>query len=125
MSTNSIPQFFNNLNPLLKSFIQKELKWTSFNEIQEKSIPIINKGNDTLLIAPTASGKTEAVLIPVFNDILNNKLEPMSVLYISPLKALINDMDSRIEYWCKHFSLNTTRWHGDVTSSQKKKFLNN
>lgn len=120
-----IPKFFTELNPRLIHYIQDYLHWTSFNKIQEEAIPVINKGEDTLLIAPTASGKTEAVMIPVFNDILNNHLEPMSVLYISPLKALINDMNSRIEKWSEYFSLTTTRWHGDVNSSQKAKFIKN
>lgn len=122
--TFKIPEFFINLNPLLKNYIQNELKWRHFNKIQEEAIPLIMKGNDTLLISPTASGKTEAVLIPVFNDILNNDLEPTSVLYISPLKALINDMNNRIEDWSEHFSLTTTRWHGDVSNFQKQKFIN-
>lgn len=123
MTNDTVPVFFENLNPILQNFIRNSLKWRKFNKIQEEAIPIISQGHDTLLISPTASGKTEAVLIPVFDDILNNNLEPMSVLYISPLKALINDMDSRIEDWCKYFSLTHTRWHGDVSSSNKNKFI--
>lgn len=114
-----------NLNSHLLYFLQDELEWTELNSIQQKTIPhILNKEN-TLVIAPTASGKTEAVLIPIFNDILNNNLKGTSTLYISPLKALINDMDKRIYKWTKYFHLSTMRWHGDVSNHQKSKFLKN
>ena len=51
--------------------------------------------------------------------LLYNRLEPLSVIYVSPLKALINDMHDRIEKWCDYFNLSVTKWHGDVTASQK------
>ena len=93
------------LDERLKSFLANRLKWKSLNPIQEQAIPIINGKNDTLVISPTASGKTEAVLIPIFNEIISNNLEPLSVIYVSPLKALINDMNDRIEKWCDYFNL--------------------
>jgi len=110
------------LNNRLKEFIRYQ-KWEKLNPIQEIAIPTIKENNDTLVIAPTASGKTEAVLIPLFDDILSNNLEPLSVIYVSPLKALINDMNERIENWCDYFNLEVTKWHGDVTPSKKHAFL--
>ena len=114
---------YHDINPRIRNFILQKMEWSDFSLIQKKAFPIINSNINTLVIAPTASGKTESVLIPVFNHILNEKLEPMSVLYIAPLKALINDMDSRIEDWCEYFDLTQTKWHGDVTQTQRKKFL--
>ena len=118
-----LPSFFKTLNGNLRNFLQYNLGWTRLNKVQEEAIPLILNQKDTLIISPTASGKTEAALIPVFNDILENDLQPMSVLYISPLKALINDMQDRIEDWSKEFSLTSTRWHGDVSASTKNKFI--
>lgn len=113
------------LSDRLTHFLGDKLGWKKFNPIQEKTIPLLLEGNDVLVLAPTASGKTEAVLIPIFNEIITKGLGPTSVLYISPLKALINDMHNRIELWCNHFGLNATKWHGDVSKYDKDKFIKN
>ena len=113
------------LNRNLLHFLSNNLGWKDLNAIQKKAIPVVLSGKDTLILAPTASGKTEAALIPIFSEILNNHLEPVSVLYISPLKALINDMNHRIEKWGNHFGLTATKWHGDVDKYQKDKFTKN
>ena len=109
----------------LKGFLANRLKWKNLNPIQEQAIPVINSKKDTLVISPTASGKTEAVLIPIFDDIIRNNLEPLSVIYVSPLKALINDMNDRIEKWCDYFNLEVTKWHGDVPGTKKSAFIKN
>lgn len=101
------------------------MKWRDLNSIQKATIPEFNDEKDILIIAPTASGKTESVIIPVFDNILKNNLEPMSVLYVSPLKALINDMHQRIEFWCNYFGLSVMKWHGDVSISKKESFIKN
>lgn len=113
------------LNIRLKGFLGHHLKWKRLNPIQNSAIPVIKEKYDTVVIAPTASGKTEAVLIPIFNDIIENNLEPVSVIYVSPLKALINDMYGRIENWCDYFNLSVTKWHGDVSPSKKNSFIKN
>ena len=113
------------INKSLLHFLSNNLGWRELNAIQKKAIPIVFSGRDTLILAPTASGKTEAALIPIFSEILNNHLPPVSVLYISPLKALINDMHHRIEKWGNHFGLTATKWHGDVNKYQKDKFTKN
>lgn len=113
------------LNIRLKGFLGHRLKWKRLNPIQNSAIPVIKEKYDTLVIAPTASGKTEAVLIPIFDDIIENNLEPVSVIYVSPLKALINDMYGRIENWCEYFNLSVTKWHGDVSPSKKSSFIKN
>ena len=87
------------INSRLLSFLSNQLGWKNLNSIQKKALPSILSGKNTLILAPTASGKTEAALIPIFSEILDKNLEPVSVLYISPLKALINDMHKRIEKW--------------------------
>ena len=113
------------LNKSLLHFLSNRLGWNDLNPIQRKAIPTVLKGENTLIIAPTASGKTEAALIPIFSEILDKNLEPTSVLYVSPLKALINDMHYRIEKWGNHFGLTATKWHGDVSKYQKDKFTKN
>lgn len=116
---------YDELNGSLLSFLSSNLGWTDLNSIQKKAIPSILDGNDTLILAPTASGKTEAALIPIFSEIINKQLEPVSVLYVAPLKALINDMHNRIESWGNHFGITVMKWHGDVGSSKRNKFIKN
>ena len=111
------------LNRRLTHFISNNLGWTELNPIQEKAIPVILDGNDTLVIAPTASGKTEAVLLPVFSEVISKNLDATSVIYVAPLKALINDMFDRIEFWGNHFGLTATKWHGDVNKTKKDKYI--
>ena len=111
------------INGRLLHFLSNRLGWKELNAIQMKAIPSVLNHENTLILAPTASGKTEAALIPIFSEILNNHLKPCSVLYISPLKALINDMHNRIEKWGNHFGLTATKWHGDVYKNRKDNFM--
>lgn len=113
------------INGRLLHFLSNRLGWKELNAIQKKSIPSVLNHENTLILAPTASGKTEAALIPIFSEILNNNLEACSVLYVSPLKALINDMHNRVEKWGNHFGLTATKWHGDVSRINKNKFTKN
>lgn len=111
------------LNKNLLHFLSNSQGWSSLNTIQKKAIPHVLNGEDTLILSPTASGKSEAAFIPIFSNILDNNLEAVSVLYISPLKALINDMHNRILKWCNHFGLTATKWHGDVERNVKYNFI--
>lgn len=101
--------------------------WTSLKEIQENSIqPIINGNNDAIVSASTAGGKTEAVFLPVISSIIQKKSSPgYDVLYISPLKALINDQYRRLSDMLADTDVNVTPWHGDVGFSKKKSSLKN
>ena len=113
------------INGRLLHFLSNRLGWKELNSIQVKAIPSVLNHENTLILAPTASGKTEAALIPIFSEILNNNLEACSVLYVSPLKALINDMHNRVEKWGNHFGLTATKWHGDVSRTNKNNFTKN
>ncbi len=97
----------------------KELGWNDLTEPQLKAIPLISKGYNVLIIAPTGLGKTEAALLPVFNMILSSKPPPINVLYITPLKALINDLYKRISWWASRLRLNVSRKHSEVSRYEK------
>ena len=108
---------------LLNKKIQKvihELKWENFRPIQDEAIlHMINSPSDMIISAPTASGKTEAAFLPIISHIADSGKDSVKILYISPLKALINDQFLRIETLCKHIDFPITKWHGDTNQSKK------
>jgi ATP-dependent Lhr-like helicase len=88
-------------------------------EVQERSYRALSKRKDTLIIAPTAGGKSEAALIPIIDDLLKNGWSGVACLYISPLKALINDQEERFANFCIPTGLTLMKWHGDVPKGDR------
>ena len=100
-------------------------KWKSLRDVQEKAIGPILAGGDVILSARTAAGKTEAAFLPLLTRVLQQRARGLSegfdVLYVSPLKALINDQARRLESLVEGCALALHRWHGDVDAGQKAK----
>lgn len=100
------------------------MRWESFTPIQDMAIPkIIETKNDIILSSGTASGKTEAAFLPILSLVEKEAEEVLKVVYISPLKALINNQFERIESLCQETNIPIHRWHGDISQSKKKKFI--
>ena len=96
-------------------------------DIQERTIePILSAHQDVIIASPTASGKTEAAFFPILTRILQKpSTNSLDVLYIGPLKALINDQFERLELLCDHLDIPVWRWHGDVAQTKKKEVMKN
>lgn len=111
---------------LLHSKIQKwiwDVGWSELKDAQELAIPLIIDGEqDVLISASTASGKTEAAFLPILTTMLKADGK-VAVLYISPLKALINDQWGRLYCLCEQLGIPAIPWHGDVSDNRKKRFL--
>lgn len=102
--------------------------WVELREIQiEAADAILNTDKNLLLSSSTASGKTEAAFFPIIADIVNSpqSTPSISVLYIAPLKSLINDQFYRLEELLDMSGIALTHWHGDVSASHKSKLLKN
>jgi ATP-dependent Lhr-like helicase len=108
------------LNPLVQKWVYKQ-RWSDLRDIQKNAIPIIlQRKSDIIISASTAAGKTEAAFLPACSAIADQR-EGIGILYISPLKALINDQYRRLESLCDLLQLSLTPWHGDIAQSIKRK----
>ena len=121
-----------NANPfqLLDKDLQKWIYrkgWRDLLPIQKASVgPILKSCDDIIISASTASGKTEAAFLPAITAIQAKKEHKgIQILYISPLKALINDQFRRLDEMTAGMNLKVTPWHGDVSANRKEQILNN
>jgi len=110
------------LDERVQRFIWSE-GWESLRDAQEAAIPFIVKGDrDVIVAAATAAGKTEAAFFPALTYIVQTPA-PGLIVYISPLKALINDQFGRLDRLCEQLDLPVWPWHGDISASLKTRFL--
>lgn len=121
-NSNQVSAAFNLLDPRIQRWIW-ELGWTELRDVQEYAIPAILQEQDVIIAAATAAGKTEAAFFPVLTRLLGRQNSRAAALYISPLKALINDQWDRLELLCEKLDIMVTPWHGDISSAKKKRFL--
>lgn len=109
------------LDPLIQHHIVNTLGWRELRDLQELSIEPILQGDHCLLIAPTAGGKTEAALLPILSRICSENWLPLSVLYICPLKALLNNLAVRLERYTTMVGRRSAVWHGDIPANERLK----
>ncbi|MGF6777412.1 DEAD/DEAH box helicase [Paraburkholderia sp. GAS334] len=114
---------FDLLDERIRRWIWRE-GWTELRDAQERAVPaLIGADRDVIIAAATAAGKTEAAFLPILSNLLRDERCVGSVLYISPLKALINDQWLRLERLCESLDIPVTGWHGDVSAGRKQRFL--
>ena len=105
---------FERYAPFIQDYIYNS-GWQSLRAVQNAAgDAIFNTDDNVLLTASTASGKTEASFFPILSLLYENPSKSVGILYIAPLKALINDQFERINGLCEEEGITITRWHGNA-----------
>ncbi|MBX9746994.1 MAG: DEAD/DEAH box helicase [Hyphomonadaceae bacterium] len=103
-----------------------EKRWNALRDIQHRAISaILDNSSDVLISASTAAGKTEAAFLPILTAVKQEERSGLSILYVSPLKALINDQFQRLELLCDRLEMPVVRWHGDAPQAAKHRLVKN
>ena len=114
---------FDLLHPQIQRWIRQQ-GWSRLRDVQEQAIAAIcGSDGDVLISAATAAGKTEAAFLPLLGSSAARKQSGISLLYVAPLKALINDQFRRLEELCDKLELPLVRWHGDAPQGPKNKII--
>ena len=111
---------FERLFPALQYHIVNSMGWSSLRPTQQQAISPILDGKDCIILAPTAGGKTEAAFIPILSRMAAEQWPGVSVIYVCPIKALLNNLEERLTRYCSFIGRRVQVWHGDINQSQKR-----
>ncbi|ONH21851.1 DEAD/DEAH box helicase [Pseudofrankia asymbiotica] len=107
------------LHPVVLHHVVNTLQWPGLRPLQEAAVAPLLAGADALLLAPTAGGKTEAAAFPTLSRMAAENWRGTSVLYLCPLKALLNNLAPRLETYTGWLGRRAAVWHGDVSASRR------
>lgn len=111
------------LTPALEYHVANTLGWYDLRPLQRASVEPVRSGADCLLIAPTAGGKTEAATFPVLSRMVDESWRGLSVIYVAPLKALLNNLLPRLEQYVAWLGRRVALWHGDTGDGERRRIL--
>jgi ATP-dependent Lhr-like helicase len=114
---------FDRLSGALQYQIVNTLGFSSLRPVQELTIDGILDGDDCVVLAPTAGGKTEAAFFPLLSRMNDEDWAPVSVIYLSPIRALLNNQEERVSKYAGLIGRRAFKWHGDVTATPRRDFL--
>ena len=112
---------FTELHPAVQYHVINSLGWTGLRPLQEDSVRPVLRGDDALLIAPTAGGKTEAAMLPLLSRMAAGNWHGLSVVYVCPLRALLNNLEPRLSLMAGWLGRRVALWHGDIADSVKRR----
>lgn len=120
-SASALEGAYERLHPAIRKWIRDQ-GWEELREVQARAIFfVLDTESDILISATTAAGKTEAAFLPILTSIAGRSDAGFGAVYISPLKALINDQFRRLDELCERMEISVVRWHGDAPQAGKKK----
>lgn len=114
---------FDRLHPALQHHIVNSLGWRELRPVQDLSIDACLDGANLVILAPTAGGKTEAAFFPVISQMLTESWEEFSILYVSPIRALLNNQELRLQRYFQLVGRRAACWHGDTTQGDKHRMV--
>lgn len=107
------------LHPSLTHHLANTLGWPALRPLQQAAAAPLIDGDDAILLAPTAGGKTEAAVLPLLTRMESEGWSGTSLLYVCPLKALLNNLLPRLELYGSWVGRRVALWHGDVTGAAR------
>lgn len=113
----------NELTGAIEYHVANTLGWHDLRPLQRASIEPVRSGDDALLIAPTAGGKTEAATFPVLSRMVDESWRGLTVIYVAPLKALLNNLLPRLEQYTGWLGRRVALWHGDIGEGARRAIL--
>ncbi|NUP07978.1 MAG: DEAD/DEAH box helicase [Polyangiaceae bacterium] len=114
---------FDDLSTALQYQIANTLGYSGLRPVQEASIGPILAGHNAVVLAPTAGGKTEAAFFPLISAMDTEDWRPVSVLYLSPIRALLNNQEERVIKLSGLVGRRAFKWHGDTSPGERKRFV--
>lgn len=114
---------FDHLHPAIQHHVVNTLGWRSLRPLQSAVIEPILAGEHVVATAPTAGGKTEAAVLPLLSRMLNDDWRGLSVLYVCPLRALLNNLSGRLGRYAELVGRSVGLWHGDTSQSERRRML--
>ncbi len=108
------------LHPGVLHHVVNTLGWSDLRPLQQAAIEPVRGGLDCLLLAPTAGGKTEAASFPLLSEMAEAEWTGLSVLYITPLRALLNNLQPRLAGYASWVGRRVELWHGDTSAGARK-----
>ncbi|MGY5071929.1 DEAD/DEAH box helicase [Streptomyces griseus] len=109
------------LDPVVLHHVVNTLGWPDLRPFQRAAITPLMDGEDAILLAPTAGGKTEAACLPILSAMSQQRWSGTSVLYLCPLKALLNNLVTRVDGYAQWLGRSAALWHGDTRESQRQR----
>lgn len=111
------------LDEAIEYHVVNSLGWSNLRPLQEASVEPVRSGSDCVLIAPTAGGKTEAAIFPLLSSMVGDQWRGLTVLYVTPLRALLNNLHPRITKYGDWLGRRVGLWHGDVGETARRRIL--
>jgi ATP-dependent Lhr-like helicase len=111
------------LDDAIEYHLVNSLGWPGLRPLQAAAVKPVRGGDDCVLLAPTAGGKTEAATLPLLSEMTSSEWTGTSVLYVTPLRALLNNLHPRLQTYAGWLGRTAGLWHGDVGPSERRRMV--
>ena len=111
------------LDEAIEYHVVNSLGWPGLRPLQAAAVEPVRSGDDCVLLAPTAGGKTEAATFPLLSAMTAEGWTGTSVLYVTPLRALLNNLHPRLSSYASWLGRSSVLWHGDIGPSERRRIL--